>query len=492
MRTLLLNPPSYEDFDGGAGSRYQARREVWSFWYPTWLCYPAGMIKESRVLDAPPENLGVSETVAVARGYDFVVVHTSTPSFRNDARTAEAIKDVKPDCVIAFVGSHPTAEPQASLDHSPAIDLVARREYDRAIAAVAEGRDWSEIKGISYRANGVIHHNEDGPPLTSEELDRLPFVTQIYGRDLDYKKYNSPYLRYPYVSIYTGRGCPARCTFCLWPQVTTGHAYRTRSPENVVEEVSEMPHLFPDMKEVFFDDDTFTANPGRACAIARKLKPLGVTWSTTARANVDYETLKVLKESGLRLLVVGYESGNAEILKNVKKGVSPERARKFTRDCHELGVMIHGAFILGLPGESRQTIRETMRFAREMNPETIQVSLATPYPGTQFYQYVTENNYLAISPLVDETGLQQSSVSYPDLPAAEIYECVERFYRDFYFRPRYIAKALRKMVTSSEERRRLWCEGKQFLGTMRKRRAAASNGAGERRRPVERGQPLTG
>jgi len=476
MRTLLLNPPSYEDFDGGAGSRYQARREVWSFWYPTWLCYPAGMIKDSRVVDAPPENLSIADTIALARDYDFVVLHTSTPSFLNDVRTAEAIKDANSGCLIAFVGSHPTAEPQASLDQSPVIDLVVRKEYDHAIAAVAEGRDWSTIKNVSYRTNGVIHHNEEAPPLTSEELDRLPFVTRIYGRDLDYKKYNSPYCHYPYVSLYTGRGCPAHCTFCLWPQVTTGHRYRTRSADSVVEEVSEMRHLFPDMKEVFFDDDTFTADRARARDIARKLKPLGTTWSATARANVDYETLKVMKEGGLRLLVVGYESGNAEILKNVKKGVSLERARAFTRDCHELGVLIHGTFILGLPGESRETIKETMRFAREMNPETLQVSLASPYPGTHFYEYVTQNNFLAVNPLVDTAGLQQAAVSYPDLPAEEIYEAVERFYRDFYFRPRYIVKALRKMAWNAEERKRLWSEGKQFLGTMRRRRAGAANG----------------
>src|SRR5438445_141066 len=178
MRTLFLNPPSYDDFDGGAGSRYQAKREVWSFWYPTWLCYPAGMLPGARVLDA------------------------------------------------------------------------------------------------------------------------LPFVTEVYERDLDYLKYNSPYCQYPYVSLYTGRGCPARCTFCLWPQVTTGHTYRVRSVGNVLDEVSHMKRRFPKMKELFFDDDTFTADPPRAREIAQGLGRLGITWSTNSRANVDRETLKVLKDGG--------------------------------------------------------------------------------------------------------------------------------------------------------------------------------------------------
>ena len=390
MKTLFLNPPSYEDFDGGAGSRYQATREVWSFWYPTWLAYPAGMIPGARLLDAPPHNYTLAQTVEEAKNYDFVVLHTSTPSLRMDSRTAEAIKAANPDVKIAFVGGHPTAAPEETLKISSAIDIAGRKEFDQSMVEVAQGMDWSKIGGISYRQNGVISHNPDRPVMTGEELDRLPFVTEVYERNLDYLRYNSPYCQYPYVSIYTGRGCPAKCTFCLWPQVTQGHSYRTRSPENVFEEVAAMKAKFPKMKEIFFDDDTFTADPPRARKIAQLLKPLGLTWSTNSRANVDFDTLKVLKEGGLRLFVVGYESGNAQILKNIKKGVGLDRARRFTQDCHKLGILIHGTFILGLPGETKETIQESIRFAREMDCETIQVSLASPYPGTELFRQVTE------------------------------------------------------------------------------------------------------
>ena len=276
--------------------------------------------------------------------------------------------------------------------------------------------------------------------------------------------------------MYTGRGCPARCTFCLWPQVTQGHRYRVRSPENVYEEVVAMKSKFPKMKELFFDDDTFTADPGRARKIAQLIKPLGITWSTNSRANVDYETLKVLKDGGLRLFVVGYESGNDQILKNIKKGVRLDRARRFTRDCHEIGILIHGTFILGLPGETRETIQETMRFAREMDCETIQVSLASPYPGTELYNYVVKNGYLAVDPLLDESGYQKCTIKYPGLSNDEIYGAVERFYRSFYFRPRYIFKAVRKMMSSREECKRLLKEGGQFLSTMRQRRAQTCRG----------------
>ena len=476
MRTLFLNPPAYDNFDGGAGSRYQATREVWSFWYPTWLCYPAGMIENSRVLDAPPEGLNQAQTVAIAKDYEFVVVHTSTPSFKMDTRTAEMIKVENPDCTIAFVGGHATAAPEPTLQASAAIDIAARKEFDFSMKEVAEGRDWSQIHGISYQKDGRIHHNPDRIPLTNEELDTLPFVTQIYDRDLDFRKYNSPYCQYPYVSLYTGRGCPARCTFCLWPQVTTGHSYRTRSVGNVIEEVQDMKRLFPGLKEVFFDDDTFTADPRRARELAKELGRLGLCWSTNVRANVDYETLKAMKDGGLRLFVVGYESGNADILKNIKKGVALETARRFTKDCHELGILIHGTFILGLPGESRETIQETMRFAREMNPETIQVSLASPYPGTAFYDYAVDNGYIRPEDLVDETGYQKCVINYPNLPGEEIFAAVEKFYTSYYLRPRYIFKAVKKMARDSDERKRMWQEGKDFFRTMRTRRQIADRG----------------
>lgn len=471
MRTLFLNPPSYDDFDGGAGARYQAKREVWSFWYPTWLSYPAGMLPGARLLDAPPLDMPVEEVVRIASEYDHVVIHTSTPSFRADVRTAQAIKGAKRDIVVGFVGGHVTAQPEPSLRYAGVIDYIARKEFDQAVVDIANGRDFDDVKGICFLRNGTYVQNEEPTPLTTEQLDALPFSTDVYARDLDYKKYNSPYCQYPYVSLYTGRGCPAKCSFCLWPQVTTGHSYRTRSVENVLAECANLRKHFPEMKELFFDDDTFTADPKRAVAIAKGLGKLGITWSTNSRANVDRETLKALKDGGLRLFVVGYESGNEQILKNIRKGVGVERARRFTKDCHDIGILIHGTFIVGLPGETKDTIEETIRFAQEMQPETLQVSLASPYPGTQMYDWVREHKYLTVDSLVDETGYQKCTVSYPEISADEIFKAVETFYRRYYFSRRYIWKSIKKMASDREEAKRLLSEGKQFLGSMWKRRS---------------------
>ncbi len=243
-------------------------------------------------------------------------------------------------------------QPEESLAQGAPIDFVARNEFDFTVKEIAEGRDWTAVDGISYRdVSGGIVHNTDRAIL--EDMDQLPFVTEVYKRDLRIEDYFIGYLMHPYVSLYTGRGCKSRCTFCLWPQTVGGHRYRVRSPEHVAEEIRLAKAYFPQVREFFFDDDTFTDNLPRAEAIAKEFGKLGVTWSCNAKANVPRDTLKVLKDNGLRLLLVGYESGNQQILYNIKKGMRIEVAKRFTRDCHELGVKIHGTFILGLPGETQ-------------------------------------------------------------------------------------------------------------------------------------------
>ncbi len=215
----------------------------------------------------------------------------------------------------------------------------------------------------------------------------MPWATEIYARDLDVTKYNVPFLLHPFVSLYSTRGCPAQCTFCLWPQTLSGHAWRKRSTDDVAAEMANAKKLFPHVKEFFFDDDTFNIQKARTIELCEKLKPLGLTWSCTSRVTTDYDTLKAMKEAGCRLLIVGYESGDPQILKNIKKGATVQRALDFTRDCHKLGLVIHGDFILGLPGETRESIRNTIEFAKQLDCETIQVSMAHAFPGTEFFDY---------------------------------------------------------------------------------------------------------
>jgi hopanoid biosynthesis associated radical SAM protein HpnJ len=473
MKTLFLQPPSFDGFDGGAGSRYQAKREIRSFWFPTWLAQPAALIPGSKLIDAPPANLGMADVLPHSNAADLVIIHTSTPSFANDVKVAAAIKDANPRVIIGMIGAKVAVQAQESLERGTPVDFVARNEFDFTIKDIAEGKPFAEVDGISYRdAAGAIIHNKDRAIL--ENMDSLPFVSDVYKRDLRMEDYFIGYLLHPYVSLYTGRGCKSRCTFCLWPQTVGGHRYRTRSVEHVIAEVKQIQRDFPQMKELFFDDDTFTDNLPRAEAIARELGKLGVTWSCNAKANVPRDTLKVLAENGLRLLLVGYESGNQQILHNIKKGMRIEVARQFTKDCHDLGIKIHGTFILGLPGESQETIRETIQFAKDINPHTIQVSLAAPYPGTFLYDQAVENGWLDVAnaELIDDHGIQIAPLHYPNLSHTEIFESVELFYRKFYFRAPKIMSILNEMVRSPQMMKRRLREGVEFYQFLRERHAA--------------------
>jgi len=464
LKTLFLNPPSFENFDGGAGSRWPATREIESYWYPVWLAYPAGMLEGARLLDAPPHHISGQETIEIAKDYEFLVLFTSTPGFPGDIRLARAIKDSNPKIKICFVGPHVSVLPEKSLRDCSAIDFVARKEFDYTVVEYAQGKPLKEIAGISYLHDGQVVHNPDRPQI--QELDALPHVTDIYKRDLDVTRYNVPFLLNPYVSLYTTRGCPAQCTFCLWPQTLSGHPWRKRSTDDVASEMARAKDYWPNVREFFFDDDTFNIQKARTIELCAKLKPLGLTWSCTSRVTTDFETLKAMKEAGCRLLIVGYESGDQQILKNIKKGATVERARQFTKDCHKLGLVIHGDFILGLPGETHQTIRNTIGFAKELDVETIQVSVAHAYPGTELYDYAVKNGFMvADNKMVDEGGHQLAHIQYPGLPAAEILDAVHRFYDEYYFRPKAAFRILKKAAFHSGDRKRLYKEAKAFLKT---------------------------
>jgi len=473
MRTLFLQAPSFDGFDGGAGSRYQAKREIKSFWYPTWLAQPAALVPGSRVLDAPADGLGVAQVLEIAAGYELVIIHTSTPSFPTDAKFAEALKQRKPDVMIGMVGAKPAVDPGGTLGASAAIDFVCREEFDYTCRDVAAGLPLEDIAGLSYRLpDGSFGHN--GPRPMIENMDELPFVAPIYKRDLKVENYFIGYLKHPYVSIYTGRGCRSKCTFCLWPQTVGGHRYRTRSAQSVIAEVKWIKENMPEVREIMFDDDTFTDFKPRVEEIARGLGELGVTWSCNAKANVPYSTLKIMKENGLRLLLVGYESGDDQILLNIKKGLRTDIARRFTEDCRKLGITIHGTFILGLPGETRETIEKTIAYAKDINPHTIQVSLAAPYPGTALYRQAVDNGWLAenkVINLVNDQGIQLAAISYPHLSREEIYHGVETFYKRFYFRPAKIWEIVREMLGSCEMMKRRLREGVEFFRFLRSHEA---------------------
>jgi radical SAM superfamily enzyme YgiQ (UPF0313 family) len=378
------------------------------------------------------------------------------------------MKDANPKMQVAFVGPPVTIEPDRALNATKAIDFLVRREFDHQIAGFAKGTPLSELPGVSYRKDGTNVHNPEGGYI--ENLDELPWVSKVYKRDLDFRRYNVPFLLNPYISFYTTRGCPAMCTFCLWPQTHSGHRWRLRSSQDVANECRYVLENFPGLKEIFFDDDTFNYKKQRTLELCAELKKLNFTWSCTSRVTTDQETLKAMKDAGCRLLIVGYESGDQQILKNIKKGATVEGARRFTKDAHNLGLTIHGDFIVGLPGETRETLRNTIDFAKQLDVETIQVSLGHAYPGTEFYEYAKENNLVQLK-MSDDEGHQLPNVVYPGiLEKGEMMEWVERFYGEYYFRPKAAWRIVRKGIFDGQERRRIYKEAKDYLSLRAKRK----------------------
>ena len=478
--TLFLQGPSFDGYDGGAGARYQMKREVKSFWYPTWLAQPAAMVPGSKLIDAPAHDLSWEDIAHEVDGRELVILHTSTPSFAQDMKTAELIKARNPTCLLGFVGAKVMIEDEKSLKACDALDFVAREEYDYTCVELAEGRPLREIDGITWRdSDGGIIRNKNRAAI--EDMDALPMVSPIYKRDLDTSKYFGGYQRHPYISFYTGRGCKSRCTFCLWPQTISGHNYRYRSVPKVIEEVQFILREMPEVKEIFFDDDTLADAHTHVVELSRELAKLGfgskgfpVTWGCNAKANVPYDVLKEMKAGGCRVLLVGYESGNQKILHNIKKGLLVPVAKQFTKDAHALGLTIHGTFILGLPGETLETIEETINYAKEIDPHTIQVSLAAPYPGTFLYKQATENGWFdGGDHLLDDGGNQIAQLSYPHLPAAVIFDKVEEFYKRFYFRPRKIGSIVSEMLRDWDMMKRRLREGVEFFDFLRRRKEVA-------------------
>jgi hopanoid biosynthesis associated radical SAM protein HpnJ len=426
------------------------------------------MLPDSKVVDAPPHKISIEQTVEMAKDFDLLVLFTSTPGFDVDCKISEMMKASNPGMKVCFVGPPVTVEPERCLNAGTAIDFLIRREFDHQIVAYANGTPLEEIPGASFRKDGKIVNNPEAPMI--ENLDSLPWVSKIYKRDLDVTRYNVPFLLNPFISMYTSRGCPAMCTFCLWPQTHSGHRWRLRSSDDIYNEVQWVIQNFPEVKEIFFDDDTFNYRKERTIELCSKLKKLNFTWSCTSRVTTDHDTLKAMKDAGCRLLIVGYESGDPQILKNIKKGATIDMAERFTANCKKLGLVVHGDFIVGLPGETQESIRKTIDFAKKLDNETIQVSIAHPYPGTEFYAYAEKNNLISIGNIVDDRGNQLPKVVYENLNEAELMDWVEKFYSEYYFRPKVVWRMISKVLFHPHERRRLTKEAKEYMALRARRR----------------------
>lgn len=474
MRVLVLNPPFKPRFS--RTSRSPAVSKGGCVYYPIWLAYATGvLLKEGhrvKLVDAPAENKALEEIIKIAKKFkpQISVLDTSTASIHNDIEVAGALKK-ETGCFTVLVGTHVSAMPEWTLKQSQQLDAVCIKEYDytlRDLARELEKKklDLKKVKGLAWRKSGKITVNEPRPLI--ECLDELLFVSKVYKKFLDPKNYFYPANLFPEITIVSGRGCPFRCTFCLLPQTLFSRSYRTRSIPNVIEEIKYIQKNFPEVREIFFEDDTFTANRHRVREFCEAVKREGLefTWSANARADVDFETMKRMREAGCRLLCVGVESGEQKILNNIHKGTTVIGIKRFMKDAKKAGLLVHGCFILGNQGETKHSIRKTIDFAKELEPDTAQFFPLMVYPGTEAYKYFEEKGFLTttdFSEWVDREGSHNTIVSRPWLSNKELVECCDLGRREFYLRPKYIGKKLKEGLTKPEEIPRLAKASKTFF-----------------------------
>lgn len=473
MNVLLINPPFKNEH--GKFSREQRSPAVTrsgTFYYPMWLAYATGVLEQAgctaRLIDAPAQCQDLETIVQFAKEFQpsLIVVDTSTPSISNDIAVAEKLKEAT-GAYIILVGTHPSALPLEVLGKSEYVDAVAIHEYEMTVAELAEKLQISEgkptrealstIKGMAFRHDGNLYRNEDRPLV--EDVDSFPFVSEVYNRHLNYEDYFYAHSEYPIVTIITGRGCPYQCVYCVYPQVFNGHKMRLRSVKNVVDEIEYILNHFPHVKEIMFEDDTITCNKKRAIELAEEILRRGLKfkWSANSRADIDLETMQMLKKAGARLFCVGIESGDQQVLDNMKKSLKVETIRRFFLDAKKAGILIHGCFLLGNPGETKETLQKTLSLAMELEPDTAQFFPIMVYPGTAAFDWAKSKGYLTTENYdewLSDEGLHNCVVSRPGLTNKELVDFCDYARRKYYLRPSYILSKLPMVLTNINELKR--------------------------------------
>lgn len=452
MKILLVNPPFLPKFS--RSSRSPAVTKSGTIYYPLWLSHAAGLLEkrghEVMLLDLPAECKELEDyhqriTEFAPR---MVVCDTSTPSIESDVGTLETVKSWFPIPPLGvLVGTHPSALPEETMALGPAIDIVARGEYDWTLAALAEKPDCLEdVTGISFRREGRIVHTPARP--FSEDLDELPFVSSVYKKHLDISNYFYAHCRNPVISIFAGRGCPNRCFYCVYPQVMFGRRYRHRTAGHFVDELAYIRREFPEVREVLIDDDNFTADQDFVAQVCQKIvhRGLKVTWTCEARVNLRYDIMVKMKQAGCRLLVTGFESGDQTVLDNINKGITLEQSKEFARNARKAGLRVHGCFMMGNRGEDRQTLQRTLDFALRLPLDTAQFFPLMVYPGTEAYIWADKKGYIRATSFgqwLTSDGMHNCVLHTEKLSPSDLVDFCDYARRRFYLRPRYLAyKAL--------------------------------------------------
>ena len=474
MNVLVLNPPSkvtkniVRDLIYGCwckGKRIGGAKTP-----PLNLLYIATVLKNSNhkvtFIDAVAEQKGLDEIIKIIKNYDIVIVSTSSMSFREDAEVLQDLKNVNPRLKTIIFGSHPTFMPDACFEKS--VDILIRREPEFIIRDVVDAfgkgdNSWKKIKGIGFQEKGEKRLNEIYPFI--ENLDELPFPDRaMLPKDVDY--FNPIVRRLPYATVMTSRGCPAKCTFCSVGPFF-GQTTRYRSAKNVLDELEILKKQ--GFKEIWFRDETFTVYKKRNTEICNEMikRNMNFSWIANARVgSIDKDMMALMQKAGCHLIKFGVESGVQEILNNIKKGIKAEKTRETFKWAHELGLDTHAHMMLGCPGETKETIKRTIKFAKEIDPTTVTFGICTPYPGTELFKDVFEKHpEIGDGSSCDLTKIHTSGYFnryFTELSEKELEDSLKYAYRSFYLRPSYFIKSIRS-IRSVDDIKRLILAGTNVL-----------------------------
>ena len=459
MKVYFVNPPFKAEYGKfSRENRSPAITRSGALYYPLWLLYAAGVCDregfEVCFLDAPAKPLNEKQSLEEigikGKGTRLFVINTSTPSIYNDIEFGVKCKRLFPDAKVILVGTHPSAMPEETLEINSEIDALARHEYDYIVRdyaiAIRDGLDLNSVKGITYRKDEKIMSNPDMPYI--EELDDIPFAAELINKFLRVEDYFFAPAAFPEIQMFSGRGCMARCNFCVYPQTMHGHKYRLRTPENVVAEFEYIAEHLPQVKEIVFEDDTFTIKKDRVIEICELLISKGLNqrfrWLCNARVNLDYETMKIMKKAGCHLIIPGIESANQQILNNIKKGTTIKQVEDYIHNAKKAGLLVHACYMVGNNGETPETMRETLDFALRLNTDTAQFYPLLPFPGTEAYYWAKQNGYIrgGYEDYVKEDGTINSLLELSNISSDDMVKFCDDARKRYYLRPRYILHRL--------------------------------------------------
>lgn len=447
MKVLFLNPVTEFGHKMLRSERCQVKAV--SLWPPLQMLYSAAVLRDNgftdvSIIDAEAEELSYQETIerVVKKQPDLVVVQDTTPTLNSDKNLAVKIKARCPATMIAFIGLHSTVRPHDIVDCHVYFAVRNEPEYTllELARSISQDTGYNKIRGLSFFKNDVVIDNLSRDSM--ENLDELPFP----ARDLlNNELYVNPSTNKPFTLVKTSRGCPFSCIYCT-ARPYYGSSWHTRSVGNIIEEIRTVISQFG-ITDFLFQSDTFNLKRSFVKELCQSIisSQLNISWMSNCRADLlDQEIAKDMKDAGATIVSLGLESGNQDLLDRMKKGITLYQARKAINICKEVGLKSMAYFMFGLPGETAETIENTIDFALDLDPDIAQFFIATPFPGTEFYRLAEEQGWLKSTDWSRFLHGTSDVIEYPDLSSEEIYRKQKEAYRRYYFRPKKVLSYIYK------------------------------------------------